>query len=479
MKLSSRTFGVEFELFFTREDYSKLSKDNIKILRQNWNAENLHEHSLKELKREYEDAQRYEGFKGNFAAYKAKIREEEVQEQISDPDCDEYNCINFVKEILEQRLGLNWNIHEDCSIRGPITMEIVTPILKGEDGIKQIKKFLAYFGEYASVNQSTGLHVHVGAADFISKGNQGKSPEMFAAALLYYSSFEEVFDSLVKNSRRKNNNSFTKSVSNPSEVLLAFQRLQEEDVKNPANIQHERYKKLNLTAINKHKTFEFRHMHGTLDFEVVKNWIKICTSFVDMVKDEYKSWSTFLKPAVNDGTKAIEAKREITEVIRATMKRAGRLPLEKEITERIMETLKFPNYSKRFHTTMETEYFVTVTFDASGLNQIRTSQLLGKLCQNRKLRLHTYSPYISWMASPRDTFGEGVRVTAQFINPMRRTVGITLTDEQKEEILAIKKRATTRTGFLKGVPTHSIKKIQEIVRLDELKNPPIIKKKAA
>ena len=47
-----------------------------------------------------------------------------------------------------------------------VEAEIVKPILRGSEGLKQVYKFCTIFREYAKVNESTGVHVHVDAADF-------------------------------------------------------------------------------------------------------------------------------------------------------------------------------------------------------------------------------------------------------------------------------------------------------------------------
>jgi len=481
MKLSSRTFGVEFELFFTKENFSKLLRDNIKILQRNWNDENLNPNSIKELKHEYEEAKEHDGFEGTFAAYKTEIRNQEVEDQISEIDnYNDYGNIDIVQDILEQRLKLDWNIHDDCSIQGHVPMEIVTPILKGEDGIRQIKKFLDYFGKYASVNNSTGLHVHVGASDFISKANKSKSAEMFAAALLYYSSFEEVFDSLVKSTRRKDKNHFTQSVNKPSETFQAFRRMQAAKGTNPVVIQGERYKKLNITAIDKHKTFEFRHMHGTLDFDIVKNWVKICTSFVDMVKDEYSAWSTFLKPAATKDTKlAEEAKEKVEAKIKNGFKNFIKTEEEKKIFEQVMNTLSLTNYDSEYHNFVKTENYIVFEFDASGLGKAKTNQLFNLISQRSSaLRITSFSPYAPWGMKTNEVYKPGTKMTVWFINSLKSIGNNVLTEEQQKELESIKKKSVTRLGNIKGLPSDSIKKIQDIIKIEEVKNAAIQKKAA-
>lgn len=60
-----------------------------------------------------------------------------------------------------------WNAQGDGSIRvseaGHVGVEVVSPILKGLDGIRQVKLVCLWLQQRgAKVNRSTGFHVHVG-----------------------------------------------------------------------------------------------------------------------------------------------------------------------------------------------------------------------------------------------------------------------------------------------------------------------------
>src|SRR5262249_3394292 len=64
------------------------------------------------------------------------------------------------------QLPQGWRAERDGSIhtiRGRMAAEIVSPILKGVDGLRQIKAVCDWLNSVgARVNQSTGFHVHVG-----------------------------------------------------------------------------------------------------------------------------------------------------------------------------------------------------------------------------------------------------------------------------------------------------------------------------
>ena len=61
----------------------------------------------------------------------------------------------------------HWKIITDASIRGTNGFEIVSPILKGQDGLEQLKKVCqALKNCNAYINKSCGLHIHFDASSF-------------------------------------------------------------------------------------------------------------------------------------------------------------------------------------------------------------------------------------------------------------------------------------------------------------------------
>ena len=61
----------------------------------------------------------------------------------------------------------HWKIVNDGSINGNDTFELVSPILQGGDGMRQLEKACFVLNACgAKVNKSCGTHVHLGAAGF-------------------------------------------------------------------------------------------------------------------------------------------------------------------------------------------------------------------------------------------------------------------------------------------------------------------------
>lgn len=187
-----------------------------------------------------------------------------------------------------------WKVVEDGSIRtsgrgGFGGFELVSPILSGPEGLAAVRTAMdALNAAGGKVNKSTGLHVHIGAADF--------TVGEFRNIAKNYVLFEDFFDAIMPPSRRGSANVFVKSnrnsmgggYDNPAafravEMLNACATIDDViRVTNPA-VQwgNDRYHKLNLAAFWVHGTIEFRQHSGTMESAKVINWIELLMQFVN------------------------------------------------------------------------------------------------------------------------------------------------------------------------------------------------------
>lgn len=215
---------------------------------------------------------------------------------------DRYMVLEAVRELgIECHIeGYNhetrnhWKIVSDSSVRANRNQngsgwELVSPILKGRDGLEQIKKVckaLKIAG--AAVNRSCGLHVHHDAADFTTN--------TFKNLIRLYARFEPVIDSLVSQSRRGNNNRYCKSLAE----LNIDEIMKQKDLYNITALYGNRYRKLNLQSYITHGTVEFRQHQGTIDADKIINWIKLTQAMVQRAVDRpvrkgtaAADWETF------------------------------------------------------------------------------------------------------------------------------------------------------------------------------------------
>lgn len=158
----------------------------------------------------------------------------------------------------------------DGSIQGENPIECVSPILKGKEGLESLKNCCKSLNEAgACVNRSTGLHVHIGAANF--------SDEHYVNVFHNYKMLEGVIDSFMALSRRANNNGYCKSLRDHNFYSWYNKR----DVMSELG---SRYHKVNAESYARHKTIEFRQHQGSTDFKKISAWVEFLIKLVDYSK---------------------------------------------------------------------------------------------------------------------------------------------------------------------------------------------------
>ena len=165
----------------------------------------------------------------------------------------------------------------DSSIHGDNPIECVSPILEGNDnGFESLKNCCKTLNEAdAKVNRSTGLHVHIGVS--------GMTDKWFVNIFKNYQKLEGVIDTFMAPSRRKNNNTFCRSLQGFN-FDFACNTIADAQRKLSS-----RYFKVNPMSINRHGTIEFRQHQGTTDFEKISNWVRFCAKLVQWSKENVLS----------------------------------------------------------------------------------------------------------------------------------------------------------------------------------------------
>ena len=163
----------------------------------------------------------------------------------------------------------HWSIHHDGSVQGSgHGIEFVSPVLKGDAGLEQIRKVTdALKAIGCNINSSTGFHVHVGAPT--------NRIDFFKDLLKLYGRFEESIDAIHPATRRSNGAFYCRSVKlvNPaaidsattvSELARALARA--------SGAGANRYHKINIEGIHSKgqttgtaRTVEFRQHAGTVE----------------------------------------------------------------------------------------------------------------------------------------------------------------------------------------------------------------------
>ncbi|MBN8573928.1 MAG: amidoligase family protein [Candidatus Kapabacteria bacterium] len=183
--------------------------------------------------------------------------------------------VEFENENYNHTTRSHWKGVRDRSINGTNGIEVVSPILQGENGMQQVKSVCKALNNVnAKVNKSCGFHVHFSAEDFTIK--------QWRNLFINFAMFENHFDSMMPVSRRDSNNRYCKSIKtkvlNNVPKINAATRLR---AITKAIGQDTRYVKLNVESFWRHGTVEFRHHSGTVDFNKISNWIEILNSLIE------------------------------------------------------------------------------------------------------------------------------------------------------------------------------------------------------
>jgi hypothetical protein len=181
---------------------------------------------------------------------------------------------------IDQLQGLiasfaGWRAVRDGSVNNG--GEVVSPILKGEDGIRQLQQVCEVLKAAGfNANRSCGMHVHVGVRQFTIAQIGSVCRSMI--------NNEQHFDSVVAESRRASNNHFCQSNTrmtvpsqprNIAQLATAFNGGWD-------SVRHYtpyRYRKLNLQSYALHGTMEFRQHQGTVEAARAVAWVRLVTGF--------------------------------------------------------------------------------------------------------------------------------------------------------------------------------------------------------
>lgn len=154
--------------------------------------------------------------------------------------------------------------------------EFVSPILQGINGIQNIETFLKMLeSNWYHANSTCGLHVHVDISDL--------SSTEIVNVIIAYAKHEHTIDSWVHPARRTNNNTYCRSIVQFVKDLESqdWSSVPKRDLSIFSDVFNTRFSKLNLSAIRKHGTVEFRQFHGSVNPDEIIPWIVFCLNFLE------------------------------------------------------------------------------------------------------------------------------------------------------------------------------------------------------
>ena len=178
-----------------------------------------------------------------------------------------------------------WKLVNDSSCG----LEAVSPILQGEEGIRQIATVCdALDAAGATVNRRTGYHVHLDVSDFLLRH--------FKNLIKLWIKFEDVLDTFQPASRRGSNNTYCRSnlqkfgatasgVEQANACRGGFADIDRcRSVDQLCRLFGTRYMKLNCEAYFRHRTIEVRHHAGTLNADKATNWVRLMLELYETAK---------------------------------------------------------------------------------------------------------------------------------------------------------------------------------------------------
>ncbi len=167
-------------------------------------------------------------------------------------------------------LPAGWNAQRDGSLhaaRGFYAVEIVSPVLRGADGLAQVAKVCQWLNSVgAEVNSSCGLHVHVGW--------QGDKAALIRLTTMVANHEKGIYASTGTHSRERS--TYCRGVRNDRSMRSEF--LEETGTAR----QFDRYHVLNLTNLQRRQpTVEFRAFAGTTNARKIAGYVRMCVGLVN------------------------------------------------------------------------------------------------------------------------------------------------------------------------------------------------------
>lgn len=163
--------------------------------------------------------------------------------------------------------GAAWKAERDCSIQSPAgyaPCEFVSPVLKGEAGVQHLVAFVEWLNAIgARVNDSCGVHIHIGVASFFSEpAAQAKFVKILSRLASRNSVALYAQTGSIK--REAGNYCHRATLQDRREITRACR------ANNVASVNCDRYQLLNLANLrNSKRTVEFRCFAGTTNIHKI------------------------------------------------------------------------------------------------------------------------------------------------------------------------------------------------------------------
>ena len=194
---------------------------------------------------------------------------------------NDYVQVGGYSHMTDRYNTTNWKIEEDGSLiptgnireNFPYRMEIKTPVLKGNDGLKRLCAVCKAIKDVTTVNKRCGLHVHHDISNL-------KNGESIRNLINNWIAHEKYFMMALPNSRQTN--IYCKkwsdfiNVATPINLPLDGDPIRWFDIHIGT-----RRATLNLQSYRIRGTVEVRMHSGTVEYEKISNWITLTQLYIE------------------------------------------------------------------------------------------------------------------------------------------------------------------------------------------------------
>lgn len=171
--------------------------------------------------------------------------------------------INAVAVGYTHEVMAAWKATSDASLHG-VACEVVSPILRGEDGIAEMQRVMAALrAAGAHVDAQCGMHVHVGM--------EALTGHEIASLIDLYAARQTAVNTVLPGDRRRSQWARTLGTAFRQNVTGQFRRTGTVAV----GYHGDRYRTVNVCAFPRYGTLEFRQHGGTLNGEKAAAWVRM------------------------------------------------------------------------------------------------------------------------------------------------------------------------------------------------------------
>jgi len=170
-----------------------------------------------------------------------------------------------------------WRHENDGSLRGDETREFVLhdPVSRDDlyPALEMLQSELTFVGAVVDESERTSVHVHI---NFLAK----TVANVITTSILYYMVEQELFSYC---GEFRKNNFYCLPLNKAALPLFFLEGIARDpdSIRSDTGLNDLRYSALNFSALRKYGTLEFRSLRGTVDKDVIFNWVRMLASLKD------------------------------------------------------------------------------------------------------------------------------------------------------------------------------------------------------